>query len=99
MENIETSAFVAIGIDILVGIVSFILIWQKTNLKTVYMKSADEYGPWSICGRCSVGPIRCFTGFGKLRFIVATVIVGFGMPLLDTISGNFKPFLHKTIKF
>ena len=85
MKNIETSAYAAIGIDILVGIVSFILIWKKTNLQAIYMKSKDKYGPWFLSGRCwslSVGPIRCFTGFGK-----ATIIIGFGMPLFDTISG------------
>ena len=97
MKNIETTAFAAIGIDILVGIVSVILIWRKTNLQAIYMNSKDKYGPWSLFGRCSVGPVRCFTGFGKVRFIVATMIIGFGMPLLDTISGYFKIFVRQTV--
>ena len=98
MENIKTSAYVAIGLDAFVGIALFILIWKKTNLQAVLMKAKDEYGPWWmfcecslwLCG-CSVGPIRCITGFGKVRFIIVTIILGFGLPLLDTISGEFKP--------
>ena len=90
MENIKTSAYVAIGLDAFVGIAFFTLIWKRTNLKAVLMKAKDEYGPWSLCG-CPVGQIRCITGFGKVRFIVMTIIIGFGLPLLDTISGEFKP--------
>ena len=86
MENIKTSAYVAIGLDVFFGITLFILIWKKTNLQAVLMKSKDEYGPWSLCG-CSVGSIRCITGFGKVHFIVMKIIIGFGLPLLDTISG------------
>ena len=90
VENIKTSAYVAIGLDAFVGIALFILIWKRTNFQAVLMKAKDEYGPWSICG-CPVGQIRCITGFGKVRFIVMTIIIGFGLPLLDTISGEFKP--------
>ena len=98
MENIKTSAYVAIGLDVFLGIAFFTLIWKKTNLQAVFMKAKDEYGPWwMLCGcslwlcGCRVGPIRCITGFGKVRFIIVTIILGFGLPLLDTISGEFKP--------
>ena len=90
MENIEISAYVAIGIDIFVGISFFVHIWRKSNLKAVYMNTKDEYGPWVLFGRFSVGPYRFFTGFGKIRFILMEIIIGFGMPLIDTISGASK---------
>lgn len=93
MENIASSAYVAIGIDLFVGISFFVLIWRKSNLKAVYMKSKDELGPWVLFGRCSVGPFRFFTGFGKIRFMLTKIIIGFGMPLIDTISGASNPFL------
>ena len=81
MDNIQLSAFVAIALDLLVGIGSFILIWRTTNLRTIWGKSEDKLGPLKMC-----------RGFGKFKFFITKIVLGFGMPLVDTALGKRKLF-------
>ena len=106
MDNIQISAFVAIGLDLLVGIGSFVIVWRFSEIREVYKNSEDELGPWSFPSfvpwpllgpwslfGCSVGPFKPFNGFGRLKFILFKVVLAFGMPLVDTITGKGKLFL------
>ena len=77
MANIQLSAYIAIGIDIIVGIASFIVNWRYSGLKGVMENSEDKLGPLSLP-----------SGFGKIKFFIFTIIIGFGLPLTDTISGE-----------
>ena len=81
MDNIKMSAFIAIVMDLLVGIGSFIYIWRYTNLRTIWRKSEDKLGPLKMC-----------RGFGKIKFFITKILFGFGMPLLDTALGKIKVF-------
>ena len=90
MDNIQMTAFIAIGMDIVVGIGSIIFIWRTTNLITIWSKSKDEVGPWSLFG-CNIGPFKLCRGFGKLNVFMNILFV-FGMPLIDTTSGKTKLF-------
>ena len=72
------AAYVAIGLDLLVGIVAFSLVWRYSGMPDVYRNSKDE-----ICG------LKLFRGFGKMKFIITKIIIGFGfISLLDTIMGK-----------
>ena len=71
------AAYVAIGLDLLVAIVSFILIWictgtylgSQTGMQVVYRKSKGK--------------------LGKMKFIITKIIIGFGFfSILDTIMGK-----------
>ena len=44
MKNIRISAFIAIGMDLLVGIGSFIIIWRYTNLRKMWSVSGGGFG-------------------------------------------------------
>ena len=79
MDNIQVSAYIAIGMDLLVGIGSFIIIWRYTYLRTMWRNSEDKLGPLKMC-----------RGFGKFRFFITKILLGFGMPLLDTALGECK---------
>ena len=99
MDNIEISAYIAAVLDILVGIGSFLIVWNYSKMRLVYNKSEDNlgpcsgpwplFGPWSLFGR-SVGPFKLFPGFGKLKFVCFKIILAFGVPALDTIMGKEK---------
>ena len=52
MDNIQISAYVAIGLDLLVGIGSFLVVWRFSAMRRVYKDSGC--GPWSLFG-CNVG--------------------------------------------
>ena len=43
MKNIRISAFIAIGMDLLVGIGSFIIIWRYTNLRKMWSVSGGGF--------------------------------------------------------
>ena len=81
MKNIQVSAYIAIALDLLVGISSFMLIWCTTGLRTMWSNSKDQLGPFKMC-----------RGFGKLRFFISKIFLGFGMPLVDTATGKRKLF-------
>ena len=91
MENIQISAYVAIGLDLLVGISSIVIVLCFSKMRFVYGDSSDELGPWSLFG-CSVGPFKPFDGFGKMKFILLKIILAFGLPLSDTVLGMGKLF-------
>ena len=94
MENIQASAYVAIAFDVLVGICIFVTVWRQTNMQKIFNDSKDEYGPWTFCYYLiKVGPFKCFSGFGKMHFIIFKVILKFGLPMMDTISGKFLYFI------
>ena len=81
MDNIQVSAFIAIALDLLVGIGSFIIIWRTTNLRTMWSNSKDKLGPLKMC-----------RGFGAFKFFITKIVLGFGMPLVDTALGKRKLF-------
>ena len=81
MDNIQVSAYIAIALDLLVGIGSFIIIWRTTNLRYLWTISKDTLGPFKMC-----------RGFGKVKFFITTICIGFGMPLVDTALGKGKLF-------
>ena len=39
------------------------------------------------------GPFKLFRGFGRMKFILFKIVLAFGMPLVDTITGKGKLFL------
>ena len=91
MDNIQVSAYIAIALDLLVGIGSFIIIWRITGLPTIWNKSKDEVGPWSLfC--CTIGQFTPFVGFGKSKFFITKILYAFGMPLVNTALGKRKLF-------
>lgn len=92
MDHLQISAFIAIGIDFLVGFGSFLIVWNYSNMPLVYKKSIDELGPWSKFG-CTIGPFTPFRGFGKIKFVIMKIILGFGLPLSDTALGKGEIFL------
>ena len=77
LKNLKISAFIAIGLDLIVGISSGVLVWRYSNMKEVYENSVDKLGPLKLC-----------RGFGRFKFILFDIIVGFGMPLIDTCTGK-----------
>ena len=81
IDNMQISAYVAIGLDLLVGIGSFLVVWRFSQLRLVYRRSHDKCGPFEL-----------FVGFGKMKFILFKIILAFGMPLADTITGKGKLF-------
>ena len=92
MDNIQISAYIAIVLDILVGIGSFLIVWKFSEMRWVFYNRElvnDELGPWSLFG-CTVGPFSPFVGFGKFKFVVLKIILAFGVPALDTIMGKDK---------
>ena len=78
-DNIQMKAFIAIGLDLLVGIGSCIYLWRKTGLRTIWKNSEDK-----------LGPFKMFRGFGKFRFFITKILIGFGMPFVDTALGKRK---------
>ena len=89
MDNIEISAYIAVGLDILVGIGSFLIVWKSSYMRVYYNKSEDKLGPWKLLG-CTVGPFSSFVGFGKAKFVLLKIVLAFGVPALDTIMGKDK---------
>ena len=81
MDNIRMSAFIAIGMDLLVGIGSFLLIWYGSDMPTVYKNSKDKLGRFTL-----------FAGFGRFKFFITKILIGFGLPLVDTALGKRKLF-------
>ena len=60
MDNIEISAYIAVGLDILVGIGGFLIVWKSSEMRLVYNDKErvnDELGPWSLFG-CNLGRKR-----------------------------------------
>merc|ERR1712131_295034 len=76
--NWQLAMAIAIGLDISVGIYSFAISLYYGGLKWHYNNSKDKVGPIKLC-----------PGFGKAKFLVSKIIIGFGMPLTDTISDSF----------
>ena len=97
MKNIQVSSYVGIALDVVVEIVVFIIVWQG-GLRWVYKSSKDELGPWLLCGR-SYGPFRPFRGFGKFKFILIKIILGFGLSFADTITGEIRTFYFFHLQF
>ena len=92
MDNIQISAYIAVVLDILVGIGGFLIVWKYSKMRSVYNNRRlvnDELGPWSLFG-CTVGPFSPFVGFGKVKFVLLKIILAFGVPALDTIMGKDK---------
>ena len=62
MENIQASAYVAIALDILWGILIFMVVWLRTDMQKIFNESKDEYGPWTFsyknCFFMQIGPIK-----------------------------------------
>ena len=101
LKNLKISAFIALGFDLIVGIGSAVLVWKYSDMRMLYNKCSDElgpwslpcsgpwplFGPWSLFGR-PVGPFTPWAGFGKFKFLLFTIILGFGMPLIDTCTGK-----------
>ena len=52
------AAYVAIGLDLLVGILAFTFVWRNSKMPDVYRNSEDK-----LCG------LKLFRGFGKMKFI------------------------------
>ena len=77
MDNIRISAFIAIGMDLLVGIGSFLFIWNCSYMPTVYKNRKDKLGPFTL-----------FAGFGRFKFFITKILIGFGLPLVDTVLGK-----------
>ena len=138
MDNIQISAYVAIALDLLVGIGSFWIVWRFSKMSLIYKNSG-----WSLFGctpgrhaivftggpngtlrlfsllslpmmanglvgrdsglptlpyyseveeNISVRPVGPFKLFGRMKFILFKIILAFGMPLVDTITGKGKLF-------
>ena len=83
ISDIEVTAFIGIGIDVVASVIIFCLVWRYSNMRVVYNNNNGGFGPWSIFGR-TVGPF--FSHFGKTRFILK-IIFTFGSPLMDSILG------------
>ena len=81
MDNIQLSAYIAIALDLLVGIGSFLYVWNRSKMPTVFRNSEDKLGPFKMC-----------RGFGKFKFFITKILLGFGMPLVDTAFGKRKLF-------
>ena len=79
MDNIQLSAIVAIALDLLVGIGSFIFIWRTTGLRTMWRNSRFELCGFTLC-----------RGFRNLKFFIMKIVLGFGMPLWNTALGKGK---------
>ena len=97
MDNIQLSAFVAIALDLLVGIGSFLFVWNFSNMPAFFRNSKDEVGPWSKFG-CTIGPFTPFVGFGKVYFVITKIFLGFGMPLADTVTGKRQLFENFSVQ-
>ena len=95
MDNIQLSAYIAIAIDLLVGIGSGLIVWNFSNMPAFFRNSKDEVGPWSKFG-CTIGPYTPFVGFGKVYFVITKIFIGFGM--IDTASGKRKLFENFTVQ-
>ena len=89
MDNIQVSAYIAIGMDLLVGIGSIIFIWNCSYMPNAFRNSKDEVGPWSLFG-CTIGPFTPFARFGRFKFFITKILLGFGLPLVDTALGKNK---------
>ena len=87
MDNIQVAAYIAIGLDLFVGILSLVLNWRYA-LKDHFKNSKDTLGPYKMFCGFKLGPFQMCRGFGKAKFLVFTIIIGFGKPLTDTISGK-----------
>ena len=81
MDNIQVSAYIAIALDLLVGIGSFIFIWRTTSLRDMWRNSTFKLCGFTLC-----------RGFGNLKFFITKIVLGFGMPLVDTALGKRKLF-------
>ena len=74
MDNIQISAYIAVVLDILVGIVSFWIVWNYSKMRLVYNDKEqvnDELGPWSLFGYNlgrKRGPVNS-GGPGTLRLV------------------------------
>ena len=92
MDNIEISAYIAVGLDILVGIGSFLIVWNYSKMRKVFNDKEqvnDELGPWSLFG-CNVGRKRGpeYSGGpnGTLRLFALLSLPMSGMPGWDAES-------------
>ena len=77
LKNLQISAFIAISFDLIVGITAGVLVWHNSGMKETYENSENKLGPFEL-----------FRGFGKFKFILTKIILGFGMPLIDTCTGK-----------
>ena len=102
MKNIQISSYVGIALDVIVEIVAFYFVWfglkYSWGMRGLYRDSNDELGPWLLCGRY-YGPFRPFRGFGKFKFILIKIILGFGLSFADTITGAIQTFYFIHLKF
>ena len=49
MDNIQVSAYIAIALDLLVGIGSFIFIWRTTSLRDMWRNSTFKLCGFTLC--------------------------------------------------
>ena len=104
MKNIQVSSYIGIALDVIVEIVVFYYVWRgkwyyiEGGMRGVYRNSKDELGPWLLCGR-RYGPFRPFRGFGKFKFILIKIILGFGLSFADTITGEIRTFYFFHLQF
>ena len=77
-KNLQTSAFIAIGLDLFVGI-GFVVICCLTVIKSKrnLEECEDELGPFKL-------------RFGYFKIILTINIFIMAMPLIDTCTGNSK---------
>ena len=57
MNNIQVAAYIAIGLDLVVGILGFVITLCFGALKSHFNNSKD-----------TLGPFQMFRGFGKAKF-------------------------------
>ena len=92
LKNIQISAYIAIVIDVLVGIVSLIINWRFSDFKTIYRNiRTDEVGlcNWTLPLVKLILAFLNSTGLRKMKFIF-TIILVFVTPMINTIFGMLK---------
>ena len=96
MKNIKISSYIGIVLDVIVEIAAFFCVWL-IGMESVFRHSEDDIGPLLLCGRY-YGPFRPFRGFGKVKFILIKIILGFGLSFADTITGAIQTFYFILLK-
>ena len=88
IDNIQLLAYVGLGINILVSIACFVLIWRFSRISTAYKQ---ENGPlFEICGR------KILPGYAKIKFAFFKIILVFVWPLVDSVLGMYYSPYRRT---
>ena len=80
IENIQKLAYIGLGINVLVSIACFIIVWRYSRISIAYK---NTNGPFFELGGRQILP-----GFGKVKFVLVKIILVFGWPLVDSILGK-----------